>query len=38
MGYQSQPIQALLVWLKLIRVQEVSKKKEESFWISSSLD
>ena len=36
MGYQSLLIQASLVWLKLIRVQEVSRKKEERFWISSS--
>ena len=31
MGYQGQPIQALLVWIKLIRLREVSRKKEESF-------
>ena len=37
MGYWGQPIQALLVWIKLIRLREVSKKKEESFWISSFL-
>ena len=37
MDYRAQPMQALLVWIKLIRLREVSRKKEESFWISSSL-